>query len=45
VFYYANLRHLVENAENEGIDVHIVYLRRSARDMLISDLVHRHFEE
>ncbi len=36
---------LVENAEKEGIDIRIVYLRRPARDMLISDLVHRHFEE
>lgn len=45
VFQYVDLRQLAENAEREGIDMRVIYLRRSAKDMLFSNIVHRRFEE
>lgn len=45
VITYPDVRLLAEVAEEEGIDLRVVYLQRSARDMLISDTVHRSFLE
>ncbi|CAM9696191.1 unnamed protein product, partial [Scytosiphon promiscuus] len=45
VFQYLDLRQLVENAEEKGIDIRVIYLQRSAKDMLFSNIVNRHFED
>lgn len=43
VFQYTDLRLLAELAEEEGVDFRVVYLRRSAEDMVVADTVHRQF--
>lgn len=43
VFHYTDLRTLAEVAEEEGIDLRIVYLKRSAKDLVIADTIHRDF--
>ncbi len=37
MFHYADVRYLVEDAKNEGIEARVLFARQSARDMLISD--------
>lgn len=44
VFQYTDLRMLADFAEEEGVDLRIVYLKRSAQDMVIADTVHRNFQ-
>ncbi|CAN0332103.1 unnamed protein product, partial [Hapterophycus canaliculatus] len=34
VFQYTDLRMLADLAEEEGVDLRVVYLRRSAQDMV-----------
>ncbi|CAM9952965.1 unnamed protein product [Ectocarpus sp. 4 AP-2014] len=43
VMQYMDLRRIAETAEGEGIDFRVVYLRRSAKDMVIANTVHRNF--
>ncbi|CAM9869775.1 unnamed protein product [Ectocarpus sp. 4 AP-2014] len=43
VMQYMDLRRIAETAEGEGIDFRVVYLRRSAKDMVIANTVHRSF--
>ncbi|CAM9990016.1 unnamed protein product, partial [Scytosiphon promiscuus] len=45
VFQYTDLRTLAELAEGEGVDLRIVYLRRSAKDLVIADTMHRDFPD
>lgn len=45
VFQYVDLRMLADLAEEEGLDLRIVYLRRSAHDMVVADTVHREFQK
>ncbi|CAN0167541.1 unnamed protein product [Hapterophycus canaliculatus] len=40
-----DLRLLAEAAEAEGIDFRVLYLRRSARDFIVANSVHRLFQE
>lgn len=42
---YPDLQVLARVAEEEGIDVRILYLQRSAKELLLSDTVHRHFHK
>lgn len=42
---YIDLRLLAEVAEKEGVDFRVLYLRRSVKDILVADTVHRHFQE
>eukprot|EP00752_Nemacystus_decipiens_P011461 g10177.t1 len=44
VMQYLDLRRMAEAAESEGLDVRVVYLKRSAQDMVISNTVHRQFQ-
>lgn len=44
VMQYNDLRRLAHAAELEGLDARVVYLKRSAQDMIIADTVHRHFQ-
>lgn len=41
VLQYADVRAVTEAAEAEGVDLRIVYLKRSARDLLVANTVHR----
>lgn len=43
-FQYLDFRLLAEVAEAEGVDLRLIYLKRSMKDMLISTTVHRHFQ-
>lgn len=43
VFQYTDLRLLAEVAEEEEVDLRIVYLKRSAIDLVIADTMHRDF--
>lgn len=45
VFRYLDIRMIAEKAEEEGIDFRVVYLQRSAREMVIASTVHRHFQK
>ena len=45
VLQYDDLRRMTEAADLEGLDVRVVYLKRSAQDIIIADTVHRHFQE
>lgn len=45
VLKYLDLRILAEVAEEEGVDFRVLYLRRSAKDMLIANTIHRGFQE
>ncbi|CAM9131216.1 unnamed protein product [Scytosiphon promiscuus] len=40
---YVDLRILAAEAERAGIDVRLIYMTRSARNILLSDTQHRHF--
>lgn len=42
---YPDVQLLARVAEEEGIDFRVLYLHRSARDLLISDTIHRRFHE
>lgn len=42
---YADFQLLARLAEEEGVDFRIVYLNRSAKDVLLSDIHHRHFHK
>ncbi|CAM9273098.1 unnamed protein product, partial [Laminaria digitata] len=41
---YFDLRKLAEVAEAEGVDLRLLYLRRPAKELMIADIIHRHFE-
>lgn len=41
---YLDLRLLAEVAEEEGVDLRVLYLRRSAKDLIIANTVHRRFQ-
>ncbi|CAN0408704.1 unnamed protein product [Laminaria digitata] len=41
---YLDLRMLAEVAEEEGVDLRVLYLRRSAKDLLIANTIHRKFQ-
>lgn len=41
---YVDLRLLAEVAEEEGVDLRVVYLRRRAKDLIIADTNHRHIQ-
>lgn len=43
VFQYIDLGTLADLAEQEGIDLRVIYLKRSAQDIAISTTVHRRF--
>lgn len=45
VLAYPDLQMLAEMAEEEGIDFRIVYLQRPAKDLLLSNVSHRHFHQ
>ena len=45
VVHYIDLRMLAEIAEEEGVDIRVVYLKRSAHDLLVANTVHRGFQE
>lgn len=45
VFKYTDLGMLAEVAEAEGVDLRVVYLKRAAKDIIIADTRHRHFQE
>lgn len=45
VMKYTDLRMLAQFAEEEGLDFRVIYLQRSAKDMLIADTMHRHFQK
>ncbi|CAM9177681.1 unnamed protein product [Ectocarpus sp. 4 AP-2014] len=42
VMQYMDLRRMAEVAEGEGIDLRVLYLRRSAKDTVIANTLHRH---
>lgn len=44
VLQYSDLRMVAQAAEMEGVDLRVVYLKRSARDMIIANTVHRQFQ-
>lgn len=45
VFQYVDLRRMVEVAEEAGVDMRVLYLRRSAREIVIANTVHRPFHK
>ena len=45
VFQYIDLGTLADLAEQEGVDLRVIYLKRSAHDIAISTTVHRDFHE
>lgn len=45
VFGYVDMRLMAETAEAEGVDFRVLYLRRSAKDLVIANTVHRTFQE
>lgn len=45
VFQFMDFAMLAEMAEAEGIDLRLVYLQRSAKELIIADTRHRHFQE
>lgn len=45
VFRYIDLRMVAELAEAEGVDLRVVYLQRSARDIMIANTIHRDFQK
>ncbi|CAN0311826.1 unnamed protein product [Scytosiphon promiscuus] len=42
---YVDPRLMAEAAEAEGVDFRVLYLKRSAKELLLADTVHRHFQE
>ncbi|CAN0357227.1 unnamed protein product, partial [Hapterophycus canaliculatus] len=45
VMQYMDPRLVAEAAEAGGVDLRFLYLKRSARELLLADTVHRHFQE
>ena len=45
VFHYIDLRTLATLAEEAGVDLRVLYLKRSAKDMVISTTIHRDFHK
>lgn len=45
VMQYIDLQRMAEVAEDSGVDMRVLYLRRSAKDILIANTVHRDFQE
>lgn len=45
VFGYVDMRLMAEAAEAEGVDFRVLYLRRSAKDLVIANTIHRSFQE
>lgn len=41
---YVDPRMLAELAEGEGVDLRIIYLKRSAHDLLVENTIHRQFQ-
>ena len=41
---YGDLKLVAEASEFAGLDLRVVYLKRSAQDMVIANTVHRHFQ-
>lgn len=41
---YGDLKLVAEASELEGLDLRVVYLKRSAQDMIIANTVHRQFQ-
>ncbi|CAM9699176.1 unnamed protein product [Ectocarpus fasciculatus] len=41
---YVDLRLMVEAAEAEGVDIRVLYMKRSAKELLLADTVHRGFQ-
>ncbi|CAN0161088.1 unnamed protein product [Scytosiphon promiscuus] len=44
VMRYVDPRLMAEAAEAEGVDFRVLYLKRSAKELLLADTVHRHFQ-
>ena len=42
---YVDLPRMAEMAEVSGVDMRVLYLRRSAREMIIANTVHRYFHK
>lgn len=45
VMQYVDVQRMAEMAEANGIDMRVLYLRRSAKDLLVANTVHRNFQE
>ena len=45
VMQYDDLRKMADAAELEGLDMRVVYLKRSAQDIIIANTVHRLFQK
>lgn len=45
IWQYVDLGMLAEVAEAEGVDLRVVYLRRSLRDIIIANVKHRQFHK
>lgn len=45
VMQYNDLKKIAEEAESAGLDMRVLYLKRSARDLIIANTVQRHFQE
>lgn len=42
---YADIQNMAQVAEEEGVDLRILYLQRSIEPMLISATIHRRFQQ
>ncbi|CAM9917607.1 unnamed protein product [Ectocarpus sp. 12 AP-2014] len=45
VFAYIDVREFAEAAEAENVDFRVLYLRRSAKDLIIANTIHRPFQD
>lgn len=45
VLQYIDMRMMAEVAETQGVDFRVLYLRRSVKDMVIANTVHRDFQK
>lgn len=45
VMQYVDPRLMAEAAEAEGVDFRVIYMKRSARELLLANTAHRHFEK
>lgn len=45
VFAYVDVREFAEAAEAENVDLRVLYLRRSAKELMVANTVHRDFQE
>lgn len=45
VMQYIDLQRIADMAEESGVDMRVLYLRRSAQDILVANTVHRDFQE